>query len=244
MAPTEIRNILWTGGWDSTFRLLYSLILEECVVRPFYLIDTDRASTGIELRTMKNIKLRLFSKYPQTRQLLLPTQYKEVSDIAPNREITESYQRMQEKCFLGSQYEWLARFAYEEGIKHLELSTLKYGHPYKILRGFVKQKRKDNQLVYEVDDAASGTSEYRLFSFFRFPLFNFTKLDVKQLSEQNGFEDLMELTWFCHKPKRDGTPCGSCNPCRYTITGGMGYRIPFRTRITNRLKRLLTQSGL
>lgn len=237
MARTEIRNILWSGGWDSTFRLLWSLILEECMVKPFYLIDADRESTGIELKTMKDIKLRLFSKHPKTQQLLLPTEFRDVSDIAPNTEITESFQRILQKRFLGSQYEWLARFAYEQRNKHLEILTLKYGRPYEVIKGFMKQKRQDNQLVYEIDDVASGTDEYRVFSCFRFPLIDSTKLDIKRLSEQYGFEDLMELTWFCNKPKRNGTPCGRCNPCKYTIAGGMGYRIPLRNRIINILRR-------
>ena len=39
----------------------------------------------------------------------------------------------------------------------------------------------------------------------------------------NKYEDIMNLTWFCHTPI-DGKPCGKCNPCRYTIEEGLRER--------------------
>ena len=38
-------NILWTGGWDSTFQLLSLLLLHGRKVTPYYLIDAERLST-------------------------------------------------------------------------------------------------------------------------------------------------------------------------------------------------------
>lgn len=49
-------KILWTGGWDSTFQLLRLLFLDKQPVEPYYLIDEERPSTGIELLTMKRIR--------------------------------------------------------------------------------------------------------------------------------------------------------------------------------------------
>ena len=48
-------NLLWTGGWDSTFRLLQLLLLHRVAVAPHYLEDPTRASTQIELETMARI---------------------------------------------------------------------------------------------------------------------------------------------------------------------------------------------
>ena len=47
-------KILWTGGWDSTFQLLRLLFLDKQPVEPYYLIDEERPSTGIELLALRS----------------------------------------------------------------------------------------------------------------------------------------------------------------------------------------------
>jgi len=49
-------NLLWTGGWDSTFRLLYLVFVEKRRVQPYYIVDTERRSTLNELKTMHLIR--------------------------------------------------------------------------------------------------------------------------------------------------------------------------------------------
>lgn len=49
---TNLNRILWTGGWDSTYQLARSLIMNKSRMQPYYVIDEDRPSTGIELKTM------------------------------------------------------------------------------------------------------------------------------------------------------------------------------------------------
>src|SRR5688572_23020383 len=103
-------KILWTGGWDSTFQLLQLLVDQKVSVTPFYLIDEERRSTGVEILTMGRIKSHLHNHFPDARKLLNATQYFAVEDIAPNPHITEAFKRFRAKSFIGSQYEWLARF--------------------------------------------------------------------------------------------------------------------------------------
>ena len=38
-ATARAVKLLWTGGWDSTFRLLQLLLLYEKKVQPYYIID-------------------------------------------------------------------------------------------------------------------------------------------------------------------------------------------------------------
>ena len=45
---TKPINLFWTGGWDSTYRLLYLLIVEKKYVQPYYIIDLTRKSEFIE----------------------------------------------------------------------------------------------------------------------------------------------------------------------------------------------------
>ena len=69
----ESVNLLWTGGWDSTFRLLSLSLLHQRPVQPYYIITWDRPSTGAEIQTMCDIKRLLFKKHPETKSLLRPT---------------------------------------------------------------------------------------------------------------------------------------------------------------------------
>ncbi len=227
----EVINLLWTGGWDSTFRLLQLLLLQEKIVQPHYLIDSDRPSTGVEIRTMENIKKRLFADHVQTRDILLPTKFKEVSDIHPNQEITAKFERILKHTFMGSQYEWLARFCSETGIKDIELSIHRDDKAHQVLEPFIVQFDAEKGTDYRLNETFKGTDEYDLFRFFRFPLFNWTKLDMQNAAGEEGFEDYLNLTWFCHKPLANSRPCGVCNPCIYTIEEGLGKRIPLSSRI-------------
>ena len=52
-------HLLWTGGWDSTFRLLQLLLQQRVPVVPHYLVDDTRPSAQTELRTMACIRDRL-----------------------------------------------------------------------------------------------------------------------------------------------------------------------------------------
>ena len=47
-------NLLWTGGWDSTFRLLSLVLIKRKPVQPFYVIDVGRVSTIREIKTMQH----------------------------------------------------------------------------------------------------------------------------------------------------------------------------------------------
>lgn len=220
MKSDDITNLLWTGGWDSTFRLLYLLLVKEKAVQPYYIIDSDRLSTGLELRTMKDIKQRLFAEYPKIQNLLLPTQYKELHDIQPNKNITQSFKRIRNNHFMGSQYDWLPRFAHEAGIKDMELAVHRDDKAHKIVKLYVIQSGIEKDSSYEVDRKFEGSDEYSLFKYFRFPIFNLRKVDMQIISRNKGFYDYMELTWFCHRPRANGTPCGVCNPCIYTMEEG------------------------
>ncbi len=232
MKGDNVVNILWSGGWDSTFRVLDLIFSKAKVVQPYYTIDSNRLSTGIELRAMKNIKQRLFTKEPKTEKLLLPTRFTEVRDIKQNDKITMSFRSLCEVYTLGSQYEWFARFADEHGIEGLELCVDKGpGDIDVILCPLIVQSGSEDDPIYELKKEAQTRPEYTVFRYFRFPLLYLSKLDTQQLSKEEGFDDFLELTWFCFRPRANGTPCGTCNPCSYAIRTGLGRRIPFTSRV-------------
>ena len=229
-------NLLWTGGWDSTFQLLQLLLIYKCNVSPFYLIHEERPSTSIEIKTMKDIKNSIIEKYPYTKYLLFPTQYHAVGDILPDSEITTAYRSILKECHIGSQYEWLARFCKEKKIKDMQLSVEK---PFKskennLMVEFENMLIKgeiNSQTVYRFDPKNKNSDIFKVFKYFVFPIRMFTKIQMNEISIEKGWKKIMDLTWFCHNPTRNKKPCGICSPCQQKINSGLGRKIPLIQRV-------------
>jgi hypothetical protein len=229
-------NLLWTGGWDSTFRLLQLLLLRGRTVQPCYVIDSNRLSTGTELLTMARLKQRLFAEHPETRKLLLPTRFKDLFDIQPNPDITAAFGRIHQRTFLGSQYEGLARFCADAGI-HAEVGLERGAGPGPaILEAFATRRGAGEDAYYEVDEIHEGSDEHTLLRWFNFPVFGLFKRDMQAIARQEGFEEFLQMTWFCHSPRANSRPCGVCNPCIFTMKDGMGARFPFTSRLRYHLR--------
>lgn len=185
---------------------------------------------------MDKIKRLIFTKVPQTRQLLLPTRYKERNDIKPNEFITAKYRSLAAKIHLGNQYDYLPRFAEEEKAYDLELCI---GMCYPgFFSNFIKPlliKEPDGKdYNYRLADEPSNP-DLALFKYFRFPIHQLSKFDLQQEAIKHGFIDIMNETWFCHSPKNH-QPCGLCTPCRVTMEEGMRRRIPLTGQLRNFVK--------
>ncbi|WP_149196454.1 hypothetical protein [Luteimonas suaedae] len=225
-------NLLWTGGWDSSFQLLQLLLLHRREVVPHYLVDPTRPSTRAELAAMERIRTRLFEEYPHTRGLLGPVQKFDVADLAPDPGITAAFGRIVAETFMGSQYEWLARFCKQRGIARLELGAgHRGGRIQKVIGPLVTQTDEDGYPSYRIGEAYRDTKEFTVFGGFSFPLFALSKLETAEVAAERGWRGVLELTCFCHKPRHGTEPCGCCNPCLYAVDEGFGWRIPRKNRI-------------
>jgi hypothetical protein len=228
-APVQL---LWTGGWDSTFRLLFLLLVEKRPVEPHYVITTDRPSIGAELRTMARLKQALLTRFPEARALLRPSRLFDVTDLTPNETTAAQLRALKAVNYIGRQYEHLARYAEQLGLDGLELSVHRDDRAYVFLRHAVHRVvTRDGGTYWTLVDAPTD-SNLLLFRAFRFPLFELTKLDMEQAAAEHGFSALMELTWFCHKPLPGDVACGRCGPCGYAMTEGMARRLPWTSRLT------------
>jgi 7-cyano-7-deazaguanine synthase in queuosine biosynthesis len=231
LSEKENVALLWTGGWDSTFQLLQLLIIHRSRVTPFYLIDAERRSTGVELLTMKHIKDRLLKEYPHTHELLQSTKYFAMADISPDSEITEAFQSLLKEKFMGGQYDWLPRFCKENGVADIQLCIHRDDKAHFVIEQVVSESTNDLQTIFRVDPKFKETNEYQLFRYFSFPIFKLTKLEMSAIANKHGWGNIMDMTWFCHTPTNNMSPCGKCNPCQYTIEEGLGCRIPVRNRL-------------
>ncbi len=234
---TNLNRILWTGGWDSTFQLVRSLIVNKSRTQPYYVIDEDRPSMGIELQTMRKIKKKLVEEFPEVRELLLPTEIFALSDIPKNAAITDHYRRILKTSFIGAQYDWLARLCHEYDITGLQLCIHEDDKAHGVIADLVEKKDAEAG-VFRLNIKHAHTDAYELFKYYEFPVLTMTKRDMENIARDLNFIALMELTWFCHRPRR-GKPCGKCNPCLYTIEEGMGWRIPYSRRIIGKMMQKL-----
>ena len=227
MPPTQ--NILWTGGWDSTFHLVRSLISDTVEIQPIYLIDESRSSTAMELLTMKRIKQEISAEIPARADALLPTSFVAVSDLPENERIAKAFAGVRKRKQIGIQYDWLGRFCCQFGVSDLQLCIHKDDRAHDVLEHVVEHTDGDFKSC-RVSERFVGTDEYELFRHYGFPVFDLTKREMQSIAQQMGFSSIMKLTWFCHAP-RDGKPCGTCGPCRFTIEEGLGWRVPYLRRL-------------
>lgn len=233
---SEPVKLFWTGGWDSTFRFIQLLLIHRMAVQPYYIIDPGRSSTLIEIRTMTDIKNALINKKPELKHLILPTIFKELHQIEKNEQIVESYKRLALVESIGIQYEWLARFCDAEGIKNIEISNEtaifeEDNRTRKLLGDDLDRFETGRGVYYKLNERVKDSDKYKIYGNFIFPVFDYTKLDMVEITKKQGAFDVMKLTWFCHSPDRNYSPCGKCHPCRTVVREGLGWRLPFKAKL-------------
>lgn len=215
-------NILWTGGLDSTYRIL-ELSMQEVVIQPYYLASVN-PSTQYELRAIVDL-VEIILKRSQTRCQLLPLIVVHADQIAPNAEITKALENLHETTRLGSQYDFIARFAFQYNLI-IELGIEKDPHESTIQRCIEKNGGALIQDGYVVANCEYADMQL-VFSNMRFPLplFEMTKQDEINQYKKLQAEGILDKIWFCYRPV-NGKPCGLCDPCTTYIEVGLDAMIP------------------
>lgn len=91
-------EIFWTGGFDSTFRVV-QLSRMNITVQPYYLSD-KRIAESYELNVIEKIT-QLINAHPDTKAEMLPTIYVSVEDRPESQpQIAEAYKRIFKKTGL------------------------------------------------------------------------------------------------------------------------------------------------
>ncbi len=228
----KVVEILWTGGYDSTFRVVM-LSRFDIVIQPYYISD-KRESEKYELEAIKKIT-DILTADSNTKCEFRPICIIDVSQRKEIPEITDTYRRILKTDFIGRQYDFLACFATEH--KGIELSVHEDDKAILLINKYGKLNKVTDDTYgdyYVLDEQNTRKDIYTLFKDFHFPLVYYTKLQMKDYYIKNGYKDVMDLTWFCYTPV-NGKPCGTCNPCCYTIEEGMSER--FDKKALGRYKR-------
>ncbi|NBC65090.1 MAG: hypothetical protein GVY07_05420 [Bacteroidetes bacterium] len=206
----KIVDLLWTGGWDSTFRLLQLVFSEKKVVQPHYVIRQQEC-TGTEIDTMNRILRKISREYGQYEDQILPVQFFNMNAINANEKLKHEYRELSKKAKVNKQYEILAQYCHQIGVTSMELCVL------------------SNEMF------GSFKTGNNLFRYFQFPLLNVTKTDMREIAVANNWLEIMNMTWFCRRPIK-GQPCGFCGPCTDVVIAGMSHRLPIKARMKARLQ--------
>ena len=226
-------NILWTGGLDSTFRIL-ELSKQRITIQPYYLSSVN-PSTEHELSAIADLT-EIIKKRPETQCELLPCIVVDSSQITPDESITKAWENLHQKTHLGSQYEFIARFAAQKNLI-LELGIEKDPHESTIQRCLDANgggRIMDGYVVanIEQEDMALIFSNMR----FPLPLFEMTKQDEIKMFKKWNAEDVLNRIRFCYRPI-NGKPCGLCDPCKTYIEVGLSSMIPTHRLFLYKLKK-------
>lgn len=229
-------NLLWTGGFDSTFRLT-QLMPYPVDVQPYYVIH-KRKSEPNELHAIESIS-KLIRRSEGITFNLKDIKILNAPDMIHYPDIKIAFDYLSNSVELGSQYTWLS--AISKMYNNLELS-LEYSENSKIRflinkYGKLKTIKEGYFEYFIIDKEQSSDILNEIFAGFRFPipLYTMKKIDCRDEYIKNGHGDIMDLTWFCHQPI-DGSPCGFCKPCIALVDEGMSYRLGHAGNHRNKYK--------
>lgn len=229
----KIIKIFWTGGYDSTYRIV-QLSRMPVTIKPYYISD-DRKSEEYELNAIKKIT-KLLKNNPNTKAKFEKLQIIDKKNKRYNHEIEETYNKIRKNDFFGSQYNWLAVFALEH--PGIEVSIHQDDKAIILINKYGKLKKVKDHVIgdyYIIDEEKTSEDIVKLFGNYNLPLANISKIDMKKYYIENGYKDIMDLTWFCYRPIK-GKPCGACNPCNYTIEEGMKERFTKKALFRNKFR--------
>ncbi len=227
-------NLFWTGGWDSTFQLLYFILIHQCPVKPYYVLDEERESTGIEIYSRSIIQKLIKEKYPDAYPLIHSTRYISKEDIEKDHIISSSWNIINLHHHIGTQYEWLARFCKQNSINKMQIGLFKsesekppsefykYHMKYFTLREENPDKLEINHLMNDY---------HVLFKYFDGSLLDTTKNEMYRFARDQKWLEILEKTNFCYRPSVRIKACGKCAPCNQAIDNSMSWRIPLSGKI-------------
>ena len=231
MENEDVIKVLWTGGFDSTYRII-ELSMRDVTIQPIYVKDQNRKSMKYELKAMDEI-LNLLLQKEETKAKILPIKQIELESIPKNKEISKAYELFQKEADMGAQHEWLACLATE--YTGLEICIEKaLGEHAPIRNSILKHGKLINTGDGYIVDKENSSKELNLIlGNLKLPIFDKTNLEMMEDIKKWEYEDVISHIWFCHTPLRGGRPCGLCNPCNTKFDAQMYFLLP-----TNAIKRL------
>ena len=235
----EVR-ILWSGGWDSTFRLLQLSQQEDIAIRPMYVRDHARKGMAAELAAMRDIlpDVRVMAK-ARVLDVDLYDRGAILRDF-PDEEISAAYERLAQEFRLGYQYELFALLCKGLGVRaecaveDAERSKAKTAIGAQCLLVPCEDGQVGGETRYRVVAKGGNRDAELVFGQLDLAMLGTSKVEAQRVAQELGWMPIMRKTWFCHTPI-NGKPCGTCNPCKDAMNEGMRWRMPPSARLRYRM---------
>ena len=224
--------ILWTGGYDSTFRICQALIDEKKIVQPIYIsdiidnlpknINERRHSQKNEYQAMEKIRKEIYKSFPYTQKTFLPLIDIKKINIDQNIQYHMNILKKQKRVRRSTcQYGAIAQLCknMNQNIntkKYIEISVEKEPHGSIMYNTIHKKVNCIQNKCYLKNNLAIEDQSLKIFKYLIFSTLNYTKKDMLNISEKGGYKHIMQLTWSCWYPKNN-KPCGRCIMCRERI---------------------------
>ncbi|MFO7857945.1 MAG: hypothetical protein R6V11_03395 [Ectothiorhodospiraceae bacterium] len=221
-------NIFWTGGWDSTFRVMELLHLTDRPIQPHYVIDPRRRSSEMEIRTMERITRALIEGGFAEEERIRPLKTHRREEIPHDDAIDQAFREITRTHRVGNQYRWLAMLVKGEGLDGIELG-IERGSIYPVVNSALTAL---DQKLHTKTVAPNSGSVSALFGRYSLPLIERGDAELRRHATESGWDRILAHTCFCHSPLLGRYPCGTCRPCMLMIERkGEGNRVGWRGKL-------------
>jgi hypothetical protein len=212
--------LFMTGGYDSTFRLCYLVLVENKYVQPIYINipgmdgdDIPRENQSLELYTIQSVITQLnyiLNTDKTTSHKIFPLIT--INNHTLSNEVhTSSYNLYKQKKLNKpiSQYTYMCSIAIKMN-KDIETGVL-------VSKGGPIYKSVGNIIIFDKIKLTLADKNQLMFRNLLFPLAGMTKYQLKKISIKNGFFYILKQTISCWFPDDSGIPCGNCPMCKERI---------------------------
>ena len=204
-----VHNLLWTGGFDSTFRLC-QLSREDCVIQPIYLKIKERLAVKYELEAQQKI-LRFLDEKGH-KATILPVKVVDMSPYMNDIDTHSAFERMCADDRIGGQYVPMASFVNHFG--YCELCQEGYVNSpgaltRMLMNGVVfKYDEMGNRFI---DKSKSDKDKVIIFGNYYFPILDINNLQMIDMLKKWGLYGVISLVRFCMSDTEES--CGYCVCC-------------------------------
>ena len=214
--------IFWTGGYDSTFRILEALLVDKVIIVPIYLsgiIDnnankkTRRNNNKQELAALTKIIKIIYETYPNEAKYLKPLLI--IPEVTISKKVVTSMDILYRKRMVRRpvcQYGALAQVSLdmnhpiELAVEKEPDSSMMYNSIYNKVQGHGINCKIKSTLIKRYP-------ELEIYQNFRFSTLHLSKKDMLKIAIKHGFSNILKLTWSCWYPQ-NGKPCQQCIMCK------------------------------
>ena len=224
----RIIHIFWTGGLDSTYRVV-ELSRQDCVIQPHYIL-TSRRTVENELRAISDIT-KILNSDKRTIAEIRPVETFSKYDLEVYPDIKSAWDILHElKDFKSEQYPLLTRYARQKGLKlEMGIQFSANGSVVKVVdESYLKDcPDYDDEMMIDPEKGVHEWASYTMFKDFLFPksLYHKTKKEEIEELKKLGYGKVLKKVWTCFHPVL-GMPCGHCFACESAMKEGAGMMVP------------------